>query len=144
MARQQNERFANLADILEQNRASQPGPSELDYLKKGPLDHATTGRLGYEDRLVSKTETERRPLIAGDHHHHFTTGVVTTDRIPESMNESTLEGVSIAIGKSSAQLGIVGSNPNLGGSKKEDSPNRGAFGTAESKRGAREGTKRDN
>lgn len=100
--------------------------------------------MGYEDRLVNKSETERRPLVAGDHHHRFTTGVVTTDRIPESMNESTLEGASKPIGKSSAQLGIVGSNPNLGGTKKEDSPNRGAFGTAESKRGAREGTKREN
>ena len=69
---------------------------------------------------------------------------MTTDRIPESLNESAVEGVSIVLGKSSAQLGIVGSSPNLGGSKKDDSPNRGAFGTAESKRGAREGTKREN
>lgn len=36
-----------------------------------------------------------------------------------------MEGVSIGVGKSSAHLGIVGSNPNLAQKSKEDSPNRG-------------------
>ena len=54
-----------MANILDQNKAGgQPNaPSDLDYQKKGPLDHATTGRHGYEERIVSKTETERRPLV---------------------------------------------------------------------------------
>ena len=52
------------------------------------------------------------------------TGAVITDRIPESLNESGIEGVSIGVGKSNAQLVIGGSNPNIG-KIKEDSPNRG-------------------
>lgn len=60
------------------------------------MDHATTGRHGYEERLVSKTETERRPLVE----HQFHTGGVGTERIIESLNESQMEGVSIGVGKS--------------------------------------------
>jgi hypothetical protein len=71
----------------------------LEYQKKGPIDHATTGRHGYEDKIVNKTETERRPLVD----HQFLSGGVGTDRIVESLNESQMEshGVSIGIGKSS-------------------------------------------
>lgn len=52
------------------------------------------------------------------------TGAVITDRIPESLHESGIDGVSIGVGKSNAILGMGGSNPNIG-KMKEDSPIRG-------------------
>lgn len=88
----------------------------MDYKKKA---------TGFDDRFVSKTETERRPF--GEHHF---TGGVATDRIPESLNESGHDGgASVGVGKSAAMLGVAGSNPHIR-DQKEDSPNRGAFGTS--------------